>query len=160
MRVNDDGTDRGLRSTDPDNGGAADGLTQDDIRDTQRFVILLGRLGLELSAAIRDAVGADLASNAAVVTLSLLDLEGPKRPGELQVATGLSSGGVSKLLDRMEAADLIARRIGSIPEDRRGVMVSITPEGRRASATIAGAIRGRFDELRVFVKEFSALAEG
>jgi DNA-binding MarR family transcriptional regulator len=159
--VNDDGTDQGPTSTDPPKDGAAtEGLTQDDVRDTQRFVILLGRLGLELSAAIHDAVGADLASNAAVVTLSLLDLEGPKRPGELQLATGLSSGGVSKLLDRMEGQDLIARKIGSIPEDRRGVIVSITAEGRLAAERIAGAIRGRFDELRVFVKEFSALAEG
>lgn len=159
--MSDDGTDPGSTSTQQSVPGAVnEGLTPNEVRETQRFVILLGRLGLELSAAIHDAVGADLASNAAVVTLSLLDLEGPKRPGELQVATGLSSGGVSKLLDRLEAADLIARQTGSIAADRRGVIVSIAAEGRRASEAIAWAIRGRFDDLRVFVKEFSALAEG
>lgn len=150
--MTDDGTDLGLVSTAR--------LTPDDVRDTQRFVVLLGRLGLELSAAIHDAVGDVVASNAAVVTLSLLELEGPKRPGELQLATGLSSGGVAKLLDRLEEHGFIARQIGAIPEDRRGVIVTITPEGRRAAETIAVAIRSRFDALRVFAKEFSALAEG
>jgi DNA-binding MarR family transcriptional regulator len=154
-----DGREHGGSVVEPGGDGVeVHGLAPGDLRATQRFVVLLGQLGLELTAAIQDAVG-DHASNTGVVTLNLLDLEGPKRPGEIQMATGLSSGGVSKLLDRLEGAGLVDRSLGSIPDDRRGVVVSITPEGHRVSLLIAAAIRSRFDEMRVFMKEFAALAE-
>lgn len=51
------------------------------------------------------------------------------RPSELIEATGLSSGGVSQLLDRLEDGDLIRRR-GNLSPDRRAVQIELTARGR------------------------------
>ena len=58
-------------------------------------------------------------------------------PTQLMRATLLSSSGMTKRLDRMEAADLIERR----PDlnDRRGEYVTIAPRGVR----VAGGVRAR-----------------
>ena len=55
--------------------------------------------------------------------------------GALAGAVMLSSGGMTKRLDRMEAAGLIERLAN--PGDRRGVLVGLTAQGRR---TIDAAI--------------------
>ncbi|MDW3218242.1 MAG: MarR family transcriptional regulator [Acidimicrobiales bacterium] len=47
---------------------------------------------------------------------------------ELQHSLMLSSGGMTKRLDRLEVADLLERRRD--PDDRRGVLIAITDAGR------------------------------
>jgi DNA-binding MarR family transcriptional regulator len=51
-------------------------------------------------------------------------------PTELTRATLLSSGGITKRLDRLEAAGLVERRPD--PGDRRGTLVRLTRRGRAA----------------------------
>lgn len=51
--------------------------------------------------------------------------------GELAHWTLLSSGGLTSRIDRMEEAGLV-RRVPD-PEDRRGVLVELTPTGRRVA---------------------------
>jgi DNA-binding MarR family transcriptional regulator len=48
-------------------------------------------------------------------------------PTELMAATMLTSGGVTKRLDRLAAAGLVERRPD--PSDRRGTLVRLTPRG-------------------------------
>ncbi|HLJ77475.1 MAG TPA: MarR family transcriptional regulator [Acidobacteriaceae bacterium] len=55
--------------------------------------------------------------------LNLLDLLGPMTPGALAQCSGLSSGGVTVVLDRLEKAGYVRR--SAHPEDRRSVLVSI-----------------------------------
>lgn len=50
-------------------------------------------------------------------------------PGALSSALMLSSGGMTKRLDRMEAEGLVRRRAD--PGDRRAMLVSLTAKGRR-----------------------------
>lgn len=50
------------------------------------------------------------------------------RPTDLMEATMLSSGGITKRLDRLLEASLIERR--SDPNDRRGALVRLTRKGR------------------------------
>jgi DNA-binding MarR family transcriptional regulator len=50
-------------------------------------------------------------------------------PGRLSSAVMLSTGGMTKRLDRMQAAGLIRR--SPDPADRRGLLVGLTPRGRR-----------------------------
>ena len=78
----------------------------------------------------------ELVTNASLVVLCSLDLDGPRRPGVLQELTGLSSGGVSKLLDRMEGAGVVKRAYGGVPGDNRGVLVSITRRGPGADDAV------------------------
>jgi DNA-binding MarR family transcriptional regulator len=51
-------------------------------------------------------------------------------PTELRHAMMLSSGGVTKRLDRLVTAGLVSRRPD--PDDRRGVIVRLTARGRRS----------------------------
>ena len=51
------------------------------------------------------------------------------RPTDLTNASMLTSSGTTKRLDKLEQAGLIAREPD--PADRRGTLISLTPEGRR-----------------------------
>jgi DNA-binding MarR family transcriptional regulator len=63
---------------------------------------------------------------------------GRLRPGVLAEQLGLGSGTVTAMLDRLEAAGLVARVAN--PEDRRSSLVQLQPKGRRA-------LTGAVDEL-------------
>jgi DNA-binding MarR family transcriptional regulator len=60
----------------------------------------------------------------------LLELEraGPLRPRDLQARLLLAQSNLSRLVDRMEDAGLVAR--GSCEEDARGLVVRITRAGK------------------------------
>ncbi len=49
------------------------------------------------------------------------------RPSEFTGALMLTSSGTTKRLDRLEQAGLISR--GPDPEDRRGILITLTPAG-------------------------------
>jgi DNA-binding MarR family transcriptional regulator len=59
-------------------------------------------------------------------------------PGRLTSALMLTSGGMTSRLDRLERAGLVARRPD--PEDRRALLVTLTPAGRDLidEAVVAG----------------------
>ena len=57
----------------------------------------------------------------------------------------LSSGGMTNRLDRMEEAGLIRRRPD--PADRRGVLVELTPRGRRVIDAAIDAHLALYEEL-------------
>lgn len=55
--------------------------------------------------------------------------EGGVSAGDLSRSMVMSSGGMTNLLDRLEKDELIRR--GSDPLDRRSVLVTLTPKGRK-----------------------------
>ncbi len=57
--------------------------------------------------------------------INILDLLGPLRPGELAEHTGLTTGGITVALDRLEKAKYIRRQPN--PNDRRSVLVQVVP---------------------------------
>jgi DNA-binding MarR family transcriptional regulator len=123
----------------------------------ERLLLLMSGYERTVSAAMLDiAPDPELAGNMSLVVLCTLDLEGPRRPGELQEITGLSSGGVSKLLDRMEAAGVVKRTYGGVPGDNRGVLVSITRRGKALVARLTSEVAARLPESRVLVDEVSS----
>src|SRR5262249_11144210 len=65
-------------------------------------------------------------------------------PGKLARAMELSSGAMTNRLDRMEEAGLL-RRLPD-PADRRGVLVELTPEGKRLYEETVG-VQARKEEL-------------
>jgi DNA-binding HxlR family transcriptional regulator len=128
------------------------------VRDVQILLMRMGTLGQRVSEAIEDAVGVEVSGNGPVVVLFALDLEGPKRPGDLQVLTGLSSGGVSKLLDRLERAGLVSRAYGTLAEDRRGAVVQLTAKGRRAARKTAAVADEALEGLQGVIDAMVKLA--
>jgi DNA-binding MarR family transcriptional regulator len=57
--------------------------------------------------------------------LHMLQLYGPSTPSLLGAATGLSSGGVTVALDRLEKAGYLRRQPN--PDDRRSLLVTLIP---------------------------------
>lgn len=70
--------------------------------------------------------------------LNMLDLLGPLTPGLLAECSGLSSGGVTVVLDRLERAGYVCRLKN--PADRRSVLVSLAPgRDRQGTASLVPA---------------------
>jgi len=66
--------------------------------------------------------------------MHMLQLYGPSTPSRLATWTGLSSGGVTVALDRLEKAGFIRRDRN--PEDRRSVLIVLLPVRMRKVAAI------------------------
>ena len=129
----------------------------DDVRAVREAVLEFARMGDVLHAAVAAHLGEEITGNATVGTLLQLDLEGPMRPGQIQDLTGLSSGGVTKMLDRLEAAGLVVREYGVIPQDRRGSVVRITRKGQRTTAKVAESVMVSLPQIKVHMKQIDAI---
>jgi DNA-binding MarR family transcriptional regulator len=105
--------------------------------------------GVELERAIEGALPSDLHGNHAILALVALEIEGPLRPARLAERTGLTSGGTTKLLDRLERRGLVTRVFGLVPGDRRGSTVELTSDGHDAVAMAAQALRACVPSLTV-----------
>lgn len=71
-----------------------------------------------------------------------LDVFGPQQPGSIAALLGLTSGGVSKLIDRLERHQLVQRSFGAVPDDRRAVLVGLTDLGRDGIVAFDTVVRG------------------
>lgn len=117
----------------------------------------MSRLSLALTDAAEGAVrDPDLVSALPVTLLFALDMDGPLRPTGIQELTGLSSGGVTKLVERLEGRGLVVRRTGAIEDDRRGVSVEITRRGRNTVRTVADAMVGAMKEAEPVTSDLAA----
>jgi DNA-binding MarR family transcriptional regulator len=61
--------------------------------------------------------------------VNVLELLGPSTPGKLAACTGLTTGGVTVMLDRLETAGFVKRAPN--PADRRSILVSVNPKKLR-----------------------------
>jgi DNA-binding MarR family transcriptional regulator len=75
--------------------------------------------------------------------IHMLQLYGPSTPSRLAAATGLSSGGVTVALDRLEKAGYIRRQPN--PADRRSLLVTLIPSNL---VKLAGLYEGVESETR------------
>lgn len=71
---------------------------------------------------IADRVGLRLTD---MQCINVLELMGPSTPGELARHTGLTTGGVTVMLDRLEKGGYLKRAPN--PRDRRSVLVHLNP---------------------------------
>jgi MarR family transcriptional regulator, organic hydroperoxide resistance regulator len=81
--------------------------------------------------------------------LNVLELHGPSTPGRLRSWTGLSSGGVTVALDRLEKAGYIRREPN--PADRRSLLIALVPSRMRKLGSmyegVEAATRGALAKL-------------
>jgi len=136
------------------------GMGETSEHPTARLMLLLAEFGETVSQAMKEATGEpDLVGNAPIRVLATLDLSGPQRPADLAELTGMSSGGLSKLLDRMEEAGAIEREQAAVPGDRRGVLVSLTDRGRALLRTFTEELALRLPATKRLVAEIAAVLE-
>jgi DNA-binding MarR family transcriptional regulator len=134
--------------------------TVDPVASAERLTLELAQFGTSISAAMGAATGLpDLMGNTPLLVLCLLDLDGPARPSAIGAVVQLTSGGTTKLLDRLEQAGLILRRYGVLEDDHRGVLVELTDDGRRTIRSAAQALIDHLPEAVSMIKSISALVD-
>jgi len=94
---------------------------------------------------IADRVGLRLSD---MQCINALELMGPSTPGELARFTGLTTGGVTVMLDRLEKAGYLKREPN--PRDRRSVLVHLNAAKAKKLQSFYGEVNQRmaalFDE--------------
>lgn len=119
----------------------------------ERLLLQFARFGSGVTRSMAAATDEpDFVTNAPLVVLCLLDPDGPSRPGVIAELVGLTSGGTTKLLDRMEAAGLLCRTYGAIHTDRRGVQVESTARGRTLLRHATAALLAHLPDAAATVK--------
>jgi DNA-binding MarR family transcriptional regulator len=105
---------------------------------------------MRAQAAVSEALEADLQASRELplswyqVLIGIAqDPSGRMRMQELATFAVLSKSGLSRLIDRMEAAGLVGRE--SCSADRRGTYAALTPEGRKALAAATPVFLEGFD---------------
>jgi DNA-binding MarR family transcriptional regulator len=103
----------------------------------------ISRLARHLDIARRGAFAEHGLESWEFDVLSALRRQGPPfqlTPGALLRATLVTSGTMTNRIDRLAAADLVLREPD--PRDKRGVLVTLTNQGRaRVDAALAGLLR-------------------
>lgn len=115
-------------------------------RDLEKQVFAAARDNGISSVLFRNAIARKLGLN---ITdwecLSLISIKGVAKPTELARYTGLTSGSMTAMLDRLEKAQFIRRKTN--PEDRRSVLIEITPEWTETAAPLVRSVQQAHAEL-------------
>jgi DNA-binding MarR family transcriptional regulator len=91
--------------------------------------------------------------------VDILNQHGPITAGRLAELTGLTSGAVTGIIDRLERARFVRR--GKDPADRRRVIIQLVPERENEAFAYLASVPGRVDKLlaRYDDKELAAIAD-
>jgi DNA-binding MarR family transcriptional regulator len=96
---------------------------------------------------VADRVGLSLTD---MQCINVLELLGPSTPGKLAASTGLTTGGVTVMLDRLEKAGLVKRQPN--PKDRRSILVKVNAKKLQKVNSFYSGINQR---LETFLSERS-----
>ncbi len=130
-------------------------------REVQSVLLQMAQLRLILGAAAEgSARDPDVVSDLSSTLLFALDNEGAMRPTAIQEMTGLSSGGVTKLVERLEQKGLVTRKTGAIDGDRRGVLVELTRRGRNTVRSVSDAMADALKASRAEADELARTLQG
>jgi MarR family transcriptional regulator, organic hydroperoxide resistance regulator len=114
--------------------------------DPRRVFDDMGRVRAQLAVAVnlrlQDECGLPLIW---AELLSVIATAEPCRVHDLSAQLGLSAGGASKLVDRIEAAGYCRRRPN--PGDRRSSLLELTPVGRQMAELASRAIDEELERL-------------
>jgi DNA-binding MarR family transcriptional regulator len=99
------------------------------LAELEREIRLMGARSVLLSQAIASRLGL---SPTDLETLDLLHAHGPLTAGRLAELTGLTTGAITGMVDRLERAGLVRRERDA--KDRRRVIVHLVAERARAIA--------------------------
>jgi DNA-binding MarR family transcriptional regulator len=149
-----------LRPADGHDGVRTGGI--EEASDIERFMVRLCRLVVDMEAAMTSEAGfPDLRGGLDTPGLGVLlslDLFGPLRPGTIGQILGISSGGTSKLVERLHRAGLVTRTHDAVPGDRRAVLIEVTGDGRDAIRAFDWLLVERTPDLLVALREVRVVA--
>lgn len=129
-------------------------------RSSLELLLRLARFGETVSEALSQTPsGASVTDNVSIAMLCHLELYGPQRPIDIVEFTGLTSGGVTKLVTRLESSGLVERERHALEHDKRAVYVSLTEEGHDLMRTFSLVLRDRFSDAAVVIKELNRFVE-
>jgi DNA-binding MarR family transcriptional regulator len=124
---------------------------REELGDVDEDTVLIMASLARLSRKVGEAYHADLRSFGLTYSdytmLHTLRIGGPPyrlSPSQLNEVLALSSGGVTKTIDRLEAAGFVRRTPDE--SDGRGVRVGLTPRGRTMAARIFDAGLRKYSE--------------
>ena len=111
---------------------------QELLRRLNRELRLMNAAGTFVSQVVADRLQI---SSHELESMDLLNLHGSMSASRLADLTGLTSGGVTRLIDRLERAGFVRRTPD--PEDRRRVIIELVPAevGARVVPHFVGMIR-------------------
>jgi DNA-binding MarR family transcriptional regulator len=131
----------------------------DPIHQSLLLMLKLTEFGHVIVESVTEALGGEeVTDNASLLVLVQLELHGSLRPSAITEITGLTSGGVTKVLTRLEDKGLIRRRLGAFPEDGRAVEVSLTSRGSAVARTYGNMIASRLPQASELIEEMYRLA--
>lgn len=131
-----------------------------EMEAARRVFLLLAQVGHEWSSVIREIRGgAMIVDNAALAVMCRLQ-PGAVRPVDLQNSITMTSGGMSKLIDRLEEAGLVARLAAKPPEDGRGVQVALTRKGQTLLNEVLTVVSPRVHQVSADLARILAELEG
>jgi DNA-binding MarR family transcriptional regulator len=104
------------------------GVCTDGVRDLANAVRVLDAEYRRFRHRVASAAGISLAEFDALTAVTWAESEGDVTPKRVAEATRMTSGAMTSLLDRLAAAGLLQRQ--PHPNDRRSVVISLTPAGR------------------------------
>jgi DNA-binding MarR family transcriptional regulator len=117
-------------------------------RPASRAARAMAQIGITLIRALQLPEPYNEATDqTAALALSAVHLTGSCRPGHLADVLAITTGGVTRLLDRLESNGFVERSLGAVPEDRRSVIVSITPAGLEQLDLVLEQVSGHLDGL-------------
>ena len=122
---------------------------EDPLEAAMRYHLAMAGLGHQLLAIYRGEVDGELVDNLSTIVVAQLYLHGAVRAGQLRRHTGMTTGGNTKLLDRLEQAGLTTRVFGPVDGDRRAVSIVLTVRGGPSPAS---SPRARSDTWRSFAR--------
>jgi DNA-binding MarR family transcriptional regulator len=96
------------------------------------MLLAMARAGIEINTVVAATFGSGLpVRNSTILVMVHLRAEGRQRPNELAAAAGMTSGGMSKVIDHLEDAGLVVRVEDPADPDGRSIYVELTPQGER-----------------------------
>ena len=104
------------------------------------MLLAIKSLSVDVSRAIEHRLGSEMAANSSVAVLGSLGRGGEVRPKDLLAQIPMTSGGLSKLLDRLEGDGLI-ERVPASGDDLRAVSVTLTRQGWEAHHVLVSTIK-------------------
>lgn len=119
-----------------------------------RALLALTAVGNRIEGLLRtEGVDDYVIRNTPLATLLLLWFEGPLRPVALAEQIGMTTGGMTKVIDQLAERDLVERSSDAL-DDGRGVLVELTGSGREL---VSRACAASFPALDDVVGDLNAL---